>query len=111
MAKRNGGIPLIHNGRVVYKHEVQVRMNLTRAQGEEADLSGAFAPGVILEEAHLKNADLSNAILVDANLRGANLEGADVEGAHLLGADLRGANVKGVNKRHLNDAMRRSPSP
>ena len=98
-------------------------------EGQRADLSSAYLPGVTLagaglSGAKLEGADLRNANLKGANLQGANLRGTDLsnadlgksnlQGAHLAGANLRGtlleeASLKGahLDKANLNGAILR----
>jgi hypothetical protein len=60
------------------------------------DLSGADLDGANLSGADLRWADLSGANLVEANLTGADLSLADLYGAILEGADLSGADLFGA---------------
>lgn len=59
--------------------------NLSHANLEKANLSGA----------DLYRTDLSNANLKGANLRGSNLRGSDLSNATLMGADLGCSDLKG----------------
>ena len=65
-----------------------IKINLGRADLNNADLSGAYLGYVNLESANLIQARLSDAQIIGANLKSANLLGAYLEGANLSGANL-----------------------
>lgn len=76
--------------------------NLSGADLSLAKLNGANLSGADLSEAILIGTNLSKAILDSANLSkaildGANLSGANLFVANLSGADLSGANCNGAN--------------
>jgi hypothetical protein len=61
------------------------------------DLSGTDLNNANLREALLFKVDLREAHLFNADLRGADLRGADLRKAHLSEADLREAHLSGAN--------------
>jgi uncharacterized protein YjbI with pentapeptide repeats/transcriptional regulator with XRE-family HTH domain len=75
---------------------------ISRAKGEELDLSDTDLSGVDLSGVDLSGINLSCADLSNANLENTNLENADLDCADLSGANLKGANLKGTS---LNDAI------
>ena len=75
---------------------------ISRAKGEELDLSDTDLSGVDLSGVDLSGINFSCADLSNTNLANANLENADLDCADLRGADLRRANLRGTS---LNDAM------
>ena len=89
-------IELLRGGRIADFNklcEKIERLDLSRADLPEANLTGAKLLGANLQEADLRGADLSRADLMGAVLRGADLMGADLSRADLMGADLPGANL------------------
>lgn len=71
------------------------RFDLSGANLEGANLSRAKMSLVNLSGANLKNADMREAVLNGADLADANLSGADFTGAALVGAYMRGAIMNG----------------
>ena len=71
--------------------------NLTGADFTGANLTGADLTGIDLTGANLTGADLTGADLTGTDLTGANLTGADLTGADLTGANLTGADLTGAN--------------
>lgn len=74
-------------------HLIGTIINLSNADLNNDDLSGADLSGIDLNDttltsAHLSGADLSNSTLYDANLNGAELSGADLNDTTLTGAFL-----------------------
>jgi hypothetical protein len=69
----------------------KLKVNLSGAIINDADLSGAE-----LIEANLSGANLSGANLSGANISGANISGTDLSGANLSGADLTAADLTGA---------------
>lgn len=79
-----------------------VKILLEKKSCPQCDLSGAELNRFDLSGANLEGADLTRAKmyltnLSDANLRGADLQEAQFGGADLGGADLRGANLAGTS--------------
>ena len=66
-------------------------------EGQRADLSSAYLPGVTLAGAGLSGAKLEGADLRNANLKGANLQGANLRGTDLSNADLSKSNLQGAH--------------
>jgi uncharacterized protein YjbI with pentapeptide repeats len=75
---------------------------ISRAKGEELDLSDTDLSGVDLSGVDLSGINFSCADLRNANLENANLANADLDCADLSGANLRGVNLRGTS---LNDAI------
>jgi mxaC protein len=75
---------------------VPVRVDMTRAVLDDADLSNANLVHVVLSYATLRNAKLVNARLNWADLAGADLNGAEVGNADFSNANLDGASLAGV---------------
>jgi len=67
--------------------------NLYRADLVEANLQGAVLFKANLQQANLSRANLLGAVLLKASLQGANLSDANLQGAVLLKADLQEANL------------------
>ena len=76
--------------------------DVSGAQLQGANLRNANLSGADLEEANLEDADVSGAHLWNANLSGAILQDADVSGAQLQGANLRNANLSGADLKEAN---------
>jgi hypothetical protein len=75
---------------------------ISRAKGEELDLSDTDLSSVDLSGVDLSGINFSCADLSNANLENADLENADLDCADLSGANLKGANLTGTS---LNDAI------
>lgn len=71
--------------------------NLYAAHLEEANLSGAHLQGARLYAAHLQGVNLSEAHLEKMNLSGAHLTGANFSGAYLCETNLGGAHLESAN--------------
>ena len=85
----------------------RVRLNLTDANAQGADLTKADLNNATLIRTNLSGAKLIGAKLIGAKLDGANLDGADLDGANLDGAnliltDLGSANLYGANLDNAN---------
>ena len=83
------------------------RINLQRADLQDANLRGANLRRSVLHDANLQSANLQGAnlkrsVLQSADLQGANLERTNLEKADLEGADLYYANLKGANLKGAN---------
>ena len=88
--------------------------NLLGANLQGADLSGADLSGADLQEANLQDADVSGTHLRYANLSGAILQDADVSGAQLWHADVSGANLgvyNGLTQEEIDWAVADSDKP
>lgn len=77
-----------------------IKLNLSKGDLRDADLSGAKLSSADLSGANMKYADLSSANLSSADLRGAILSGANMEYAYLRGADIIGAKYQISNLLH-----------
>ncbi|AFZ61281.1 pentapeptide repeat-containing protein [Anabaena cylindrica FACHB-243] len=75
---------------------------ISRAKGEELDLSDTDLSGVDLSGVDLSGINFSCADLSNANLQDANLANADLDCADLSGANLERANLRGTS---LNDTI------
>ncbi|AFY70051.1 pentapeptide repeat protein [Thalassoporum mexicanum PCC 7367] len=71
--------------------------NLSEAQLNHADLSGANLSEAVLNKADLRGANLSCTNFQGANLRAANLRHSNLQGANLSYADLEKADLHGAN--------------
>ena len=82
------------------------RADLTGANLSNADLSAANLSRADLTGANLSNADLSAANLSRADLTGANLSNADLSAANLVGANIEEADLSGTNFGNSNQLER-----
>ncbi|MFB3062010.1 MAG: pentapeptide repeat-containing protein [Candidatus Binatia bacterium] len=73
--------------------------NLYRADLVEANLQGAVLFKANLQQANLSRANLLGAVLLKASLQGANLSNANLQGSVLLKADLQEANLTSAKLR------------
>ena len=71
--------------------------NLTKANLENANLSGVNFSGDNLSSANFSGADLANANLTGDNLSSVNFTGADLANANLSGANMSGDILTGAN--------------
>jgi len=74
-----------------------IRIDLSKADLQRANLVGAHLLKADLSEAHLQGAKLIMADLRQADITKANLANADLRGANLLFADLTEANLSKAN--------------
>lgn len=89
------------NIKILTETKICPQCNLSGANLNRLDLSGANLEGAILSRATLALSDLSGANLQKADLRetifnGADLGNADLRGADLTGSSLVGAYMKGI---------------
>lgn len=75
---------------------VPVRVDLSRAKLDGADLTGANLVHVVLGFGDLSGANLTKAKFAWADLSGADLDGAEVTGADFSNARLDGASLSGL---------------
>lgn len=71
--------------------------DLSRANLNHVNLTGAYLCETDLRMANISDADLTGADLRGANLKGANLRGTTLNQANLAGTDLSGAHLMLVN--------------
>ena len=81
---------------------LDVQINLSRADLRGANINNAHLNGANLSNAHLNGANLSYASLTSANLSRADLSNAHLRSIDLAGANLSGADLSFTDLSHAN---------